>query len=66
MLTLSCLVFLCSLLHYSCSLLTEGERSSVDRYKESASVSHATSTGLCPAKRFWEFLLRVGDKKGKM
>lgn len=41
----SCLVFLRSLLHYGFPLLTEK-----DHYEESASVSHATNAGLCPAK----------------
>lgn len=45
--------FLCSLLKYYCSLLTG---SSVDHYRESASVSHTTNAGFYPAKQSWEFL----------
>ena len=40
-------------------LRVDRERSSVDHYKQSESVSHATNAGFCPGKQIWEFLPRL-------
>lgn len=47
-------------------LFVDRERSSVDHYRESASASHVTSAGFCPAKQIWEFLHRAADKEGNI
>lgn len=47
-------------------LFVDKERSSMDHYRESASVSHATNAGFCPAKQIWEFLPRAADKEGNI
>lgn len=47
-------------------LFVDREGSSVDHYRESAHVSHASNAGFCPAKQFWEFLPRAVDKEGNI
>lgn len=38
----------------------------MDHYRDSASVSHATNAGFCPAKQSWEFLPGAVDKVGNI